>query len=231
MVHSDNKGLVLPPRIAQTQVVLVPITYKDDDSSAIFGKVNELTKILKGAEVRAFCDDRDNYNPGWKFNHWELKGTPIRLELGKKDFEKQEVRAVRRDTGEKFQMKWESLATEIPALLNTIHKEMYQRALQTRDEHLKTAYNWEEFMNALNGKNIVLTPWCKENDCELKVKDRSKEESLKIMAEAGEEEEVLTGSAKTLCLPFEPKTPLKDGDKCFHCGKEGKIMALWGRSY
>jgi prolyl-tRNA synthetase len=88
MVHSDNKGLVLPPRVAQTQVVFVPITYKDDDSAAIIGKINELTKVLKAAGVRTYCDDRDNYNPGWKFNHWELKGTPIRLELGKKDFEK-----------------------------------------------------------------------------------------------------------------------------------------------
>ena len=80
-------------------------------------KVHELTKTLKEVNVRALCDDRENYNPGWKFNHWELKGTPIRIELGKKDFEKFEVRVVRRDTGEKLQMKWEHLATEIPILL------------------------------------------------------------------------------------------------------------------
>lgn len=181
--------------------------------------------------MRAFCDDRENYNPGWKFNHWELKGTPIRIELGKKDYEKFEVRIVRRDTGEKLQMKWEHLATEIPLLLEKIHEDMYNRALKTRDEHLIDAYTWEEFMTALNGRNIVLTPWCYESECEKKVKDRSKEESLKQMAEAGEEEEVLTGAAKTLCLPFDPKTPLKDGDKCFHCGKEAKIKALWGRTY
>jgi prolyl-tRNA synthetase len=208
MVHSDNKGLVLPPRVAQTQVVFVPITYKDDDSAAIIGKINELTKALKAAGVRVYCDDRDNYNPGWKFNHWELKGTPIRLELGKKDFEKQEVRLVRRDNGEKSQMKWADLVTEIPKLLDQIHEDMYQRALKTRDEHMKVAYNWEDFMNALNGRNIVLTPWCDEGAEEEKVKDRSKEESLKLMAEAGEEEEVLTGSAKTLCIPFKPIVPL-----------------------
>ena len=102
MVHADNKGLVLPPRVAQTQVVFVPITYKDDDEKVINGKIEELAKTLKKAGVRATFDDRENYNPGWKFNHWEIKGTPIRLELGKKDFEKQEVRAVRRDNGEKF---------------------------------------------------------------------------------------------------------------------------------
>jgi prolyl-tRNA synthetase len=88
MVHSDNKGLVLPPRVAQIQVVMVPITYKDDDISAIYNKCEELTKALKEAGVRATFDDRENYNPGWKFNHWELKGVPIRLELGKKDAEK-----------------------------------------------------------------------------------------------------------------------------------------------
>jgi prolyl-tRNA synthetase len=121
----------------------------------IFGKVRELNKVLIEANIRTYCDDRDNYNPGWKFNHWELKGTPIRIELGKKDYEKQEVRVVRRDNGEKVQMKWETLAVEIPKLLNQIHEDMYQRALKNRDEHLKEASNWEEFMNALNGRNIV----------------------------------------------------------------------------
>lgn len=88
MIHSDNKGLVLPPRVAQTQVVFVPICYKDDDMTAIHSKIDELHKLLKTSGVRSYCDDRENYNPGWKFNYWELKGTPIRLELGKKDFEK-----------------------------------------------------------------------------------------------------------------------------------------------
>lgn len=93
---------------------MVPIFYKEDDQGTILGKISELTKTLKEAGVRAFLDDRDNYNPGWKFNHWELKGTPLRIELGKKDYEKEEVRVVRRDTGEKLQMKWSELATGIP---------------------------------------------------------------------------------------------------------------------
>jgi len=221
----------LPPRVAQVQVVLVPITFKEDKEGTILTKITELTKHLKEAGVRAHLDDRDNYNPGWKFNHWELKGIPLRIELGKMDLQKEEVRVVRRDTGEKIQMKWSELATSIPQLLDKIHDDMYQRALTTRDEHLKDAFTWEEFMTALNGRNIVLTPWCHENECEVKVKNKSKEESLKVMQEAGEEEEVLTGAAKTLCLPFEPRTPLKQGDVCFHCGKEAKIKALWGRSY
>jgi prolyl-tRNA synthetase len=116
-------------------------------------------------------------------------------------------------------------------MLNKIHDDMYARALKTRDEHLKVAYNWADFMAALNGRNIVLTPWCDEGAEEEKVKEKSKEESLKVMQEAGEEEEVLTGSAKTLCIPFKPLVALKDGDKCFFTGKPAKVMALWGRSY
>jgi prolyl-tRNA synthetase len=101
MVHSDDKGLVLPPRVAQIQVVIVPITYKDDDASTIQAKAEEIYKALKTAGVRVFLDDRENYNPGFKYNHWELRGVPIRLELGKKDLEKGEVRMVRRDNGDK----------------------------------------------------------------------------------------------------------------------------------
>jgi prolyl-tRNA synthetase len=231
MVHSDNRGLVLPPRVAQTQVVFIPIIKKDDNAAEIIGKANELSKALKKEGVRSYCDDSDNYNPGWKFNHWELKGTPIRLELGKNDLQKSEVTVVRRDTGEKHTLKWDTLQVAIPALLETIHADMFERARKTRDEHMKVAYNWADFMNALNGRNIVLTPWCDEGAEEEKVKDRTKEESLKFMQQAGEEEEVLTGSAKTLCIPFEPIVPLKEGDKCFFTGKPAKVMALWGRSY
>jgi len=128
-------------------------------------------------------------------------------------------------------MKWESMVEEIPKLLDKIHDDMYERALKTRDEHMKIAYNKVDFMTALNGRNIVLTPWCDEGDEEEKVKDWTKEESLKIMEEAGEDEEVLTGSAKTLCIPFNPIVPLKEGDVCFFTGKPAKVMALWGRSY
>jgi prolyl-tRNA synthetase len=107
---------------------------------------------------------------------------------------------------------------------------MYQKATKERDEHIKETDTWEEFMDSLNQKNLCLAPWCNETECELKAKDKSKEESLKIMEQAGEDEEVLTGAAKTLCIPFE-QTPLKDGAKCFHCGKDAKVKTLWGRSY
>ena len=181
--------------------------------------------------MRVYLDDRDNYNPGFKYNHWELKGVPIRIEVGKKDLDKQEVRVVRRDNGEKAQMKQSEVESEIPQLLERIQRDMYDRAKEVRDSHYKEADTWPEFMEALNAKNIVLTPWCNDRECEKKAKDRSKEESLKLMEEAGEEEEQLTGSAKTLCIPAVPKTPLVAGAVCFHCGKPAEVKALWGRTY
>jgi prolyl-tRNA synthetase len=206
MVHSDNKGLVLPPRVAHIQVVIVPITQKDN--AEILAATEALYEQLKKLGVRVYLDDRENYNPGFKFNHWELKGVPIRIEVGKKDLDEQEVRVVRRDNGDKSQMKHSDIDSEIPQLLERIQRDMFDRAKEIRDSHYKEASTWAEFMDALNGKNIVLTPWCNDRECEKQAKDKSKEESLKLMEEAGEEEEQLTGSAKTLCIPADPKTPL-----------------------
>jgi len=143
MIHGDNKGLVLPPKVAQTQVVLVPIVYKEDDQTAINSRLEDIHKQLKNAGLRVVYDDRENYNPGWKFNHWEVKGVPLRIELGKKDFEKEEVRVVRRDTGAKQQMKWSDLLAMIPQLLETIHEDMYSKAVKERDARIKDTDTWE----------------------------------------------------------------------------------------
>jgi prolyl-tRNA synthetase len=102
MIHSDNTGVVLPPRVAQVQVVIIPILFKNDDGKAIVEKAWELAKELKLAGIRVQVDDIDNHNPGFKFNNWEVKGTPLRLELGSKDFEKGEVKVAVRNSGEKF---------------------------------------------------------------------------------------------------------------------------------
>lgn len=113
MVHSDDKGLVLPPKVAQTQVVIIPILKKGDDFEAINNKAEELYKKLKDAGVKVDLDDRENYNPGFKYNHWELRGTPMRLELGSKDFEANEVRCCKRHDGKKMQLKQENLVEEV----------------------------------------------------------------------------------------------------------------------
>jgi prolyl-tRNA synthetase len=110
MIHSDNTGVVLPPRVAQVQVVIIPILFKNDDSKAIVGRAWELAKELKAAGIRVQVDDRENHNPGFKFANWEVKGTPIRLEIGTKDLEKSEVKVAIRHSGEKFQLSQEKLS-------------------------------------------------------------------------------------------------------------------------
>ncbi len=182
--------------------MLIPIVFKDDDRDAMTTKLRDLAATLKSHGVRVYIDDRENYNPGWKFNNWEMKGVPLRIELGKNDMAQSEVKVVRRDDGTKQQVKWEALGNFIPSLLEQIHEDMYARALKTRDDHIAKVNTWAEFMSELNKRNLCLAPWCNDQECEKAAKERSKVESLQL-AEQGEEEEVLTGAAKTLCIPFE----------------------------
>ena len=171
-----------------------------------------------------------NNNAGWKFNHWEQRGVPIRLEVGIKDIEKNEVRCCKRNDGKKQQLSQEGIVNSVQKILEDIHQEMYDKALQARLSHVKNIDNWADFMEALNHRNLCMAPWCDVQQCEIDVKERSKEESLKQMEEKGEEEVSLTGSAKTLCIPKEQE-PLKEGECCFACGKPATVRALWGRSY
>lgn len=113
MVHGDDKGLVMPPRVAKVQVVIIPVIFKDTEKDKLVAKAKEIEETLVKAGVRVKIDDRTNYNPGWKYNHWELKGVPLRIELGPKDLEKEEVRAIRRNDGEKFQIKWSEIGTKV----------------------------------------------------------------------------------------------------------------------
>ena len=122
-------------------------------------------------------------------------------------------------------------------LLRTIHAEMYEKAEKARDEHLRNVDNWDDFMAALNNRDICLADWCDVKECEERIKDQSKEESMKAMEDMNEDEALLTGSAKTLCIPFRmgrqasgEEKPF-EGKKCFKCGADAKVTALWGRSY
>ena len=150
----------------------------------------------------AKVDDSETHNPGYKFNEWEMRGVPVRLELGMRDINASEVKVVVRHSGEKFQASWDGLTESMQQLLEAIHQQMYQKAEAARDEHLKTVSNWDDFMAALNNRDICLADWCDEKECEERIKDVSKEESLKAMEEMNEDEALLTGSAKTLCIPY-----------------------------
>lgn len=219
MIHADNKGLVLPPRVAQIQSVIIPIPNKKvskDIVDAMIIKVGELEQTLKEAGVRVTTDCRDNYTPGWKYNHWELKGVPVRIELGPRDFESETVMLARRDTGEKTVIPWSEVTTKVPELLSTIQNEMLQRAREKFDSCIERATNWDDFMQALERKHMVLTPWADEESIEDDVKKRS------ATADAM--------GAKTLCIPFD-QPELPEGTLCFVSGKPAKNWVLWGRSY
>lgn len=161
MVHSDDKGLVLPPKVAQEQVVVVPILKTKDNQQAILDYAYDLMKKLKAAGIRTIIDDRDK-NPGNKFNHWEMRGIPLRLEIGAKEVDGGSVAYAKRNDGAKGKFPVKELVKNIEDLLGKIHTEMFQAALQARLEHQKDVFNWKDFMTEIMKRNICMTPWCGE---------------------------------------------------------------------
>ena len=226
MIHGDNKGLVLPPKVAQLHVVIVPIFHKEH-TEKIAEVAKDLCTQLKQNDIRVKVDDRTNYNPGWKFNHWEVKGVPIRIEIGAKDIQNNEARVVRRFDGLKYQESLDTIVPKIVSELEFIQESMYQKAVEERDSRISKATTWDVFMTELNKRNIIETPWCDQVACEKNVKERSKEESKAAETEG---EELLTGSAKTLCKPLK-QDPLADDAVCFACDAKPTTRVIWGRSY
>ncbi|GIL72508.1 hypothetical protein Vretimale_4295 [Volvox reticuliferus] len=219
MTHADDKGLVLPPRMAPKQVVIIPIPKANtapEMVQAMMDKVAELKEALEKQDVRVVTDTRNNYTPGWKYNHWELKGLPLRMELGPKDMDNGVVVLARRDTGAKETVAWADVAARVPVLLETIQADMFAAAKARTATCTEVCHSFEEFMTALNNKHMALTPWADEEAIEEEVKKKSTTPDAM--------------GAKTLCLPFEaPELP--EGTKCFYSGKPAKNWALWGRSY
>ncbi|KAI9202618.1 uncharacterized protein BJ171DRAFT_512715 [Polychytrium aggregatum] len=238
MVHGDDKGLVLPPRVASIQAIVVPvgITAKTTDAErqALYDKANELVSTLKAAGVRAKSDTRDNYTPGYKYNHWEMKGVPLRLEVGPKDVAKNETRAVRRDTGVACQLSLSQLVAGVAELLEDIQNDMFAKAKKERDAHIVRLEKWEDgegFVKSLDGKNLILAPWCERVACEEAVKERS---SRVADGDEPQDEKAPSMGAKTLCIPFQQPTenPLVPGKTgCFACEHKAVSYTLWGRSY
>ncbi|XP_075075069.1 proline--tRNA ligase, cytoplasmic-like isoform X3 [Nicotiana tabacum] len=187
MVHGDDKGLVLPPKVAATQE----------------------------SGIRAEADYRDNYSPGWKYSHWEMKGVPLRIEIGPKDLANNQVRAVRRDNGAKTDIPVANLVEEVNNVLASIQQNLFDVAKQKRDACVQVVKTWDEFAEAISQKKLILAPWCDEEDVEKDVKARTKGEM---------------GAAKTLCSPFD-QPELPEGTLCFASGKPAKKWTYWGRSY
>lgn len=231
MTHSDNRGLVLPPRVAQTQVVVVPVglTTKStkEQRETINKGAKDIEQKLFDADVRVTGDYRDNYSPGWKFADWELKGVPLRVEFGPKDQAAGQVLAVRRDTGAKFTVKLDELQTRIPEILEIIQKDLLEKARKDFDDHRVIVEEWKDFVPTLNNKNVILSPWCGVPECEDDIKDSS--------ASTGEEGEEVDDrapsmGAKSLCIPGH-QPPLKPGQLCVRCTRKAVTYCMFGRSY
>jgi prolyl-tRNA synthetase len=170
MTHGDERGLILPPRIAPYQVVIVPIP-RGNWRETVLPHAQAIRAALVSRGVRVMLDDRDAYTPGWKFSEWELRGVPLRLEIGPKDIEKQHVMLARRDTREKSTAPMEGIAGAVAAMLEAIQKNMLDRALAYREEHTSATASWDEFTQIMEGRpGFVVAPWCGDAVCEADIK-------------------------------------------------------------
>jgi prolyl-tRNA synthetase len=170
MTHGDETGLMLPPRVAPYQVVIVPIP-RGNWRETVLPHAQAVRASLQAAGVRVMLDDRDAYTPGWKFSEWELRGVPVRLEIGPKDIEKQQVMLARRDTREKAPASMDGLVDHVKALLDTIQRSMFERALAFQKDHTASTSSWAEFTQIMEGRpGFVIAPWCGSAACEADIK-------------------------------------------------------------
>ncbi|KIK02842.1 hypothetical protein K443DRAFT_677301 [Laccaria amethystina LaAM-08-1] len=232
MVHGDNQGLVLPPRVASIQVIVVPcgITAKstDEQRAEINDACEELAKTLKKAGVRAKADLREGYTPGYKFNDWEQKGVPLRLEIGPNDLKKQQTLSVRRDNGDKKPLPLADIGTNVATFLEVIQDNMFNRAKEQYWSRVKEVTDWKDVIPTLDNKCIVVMPWCEVEACEDDIKERSGRSA------EPQDERAPSAGAKSLAIPFDqsPWTPIEHGKtKCPACGSDAKRWTMFGRSY
>ncbi len=205
MAHGDNRGLKLPPRVAPIQVVVVPIAMHKE---GVKEKAEELANNLK-EKFRVQLDDRDQYSPGYKFNHWEMKGVPLRIELGPRDIENGKCILARRDNQEKIEVELCEVTTKVNEVLEKIQESMFNACLERMNEKTTIAHNMDEFKSSMDeNQGFVKSMWCGSAECEEKIRE-------------------ITG-AKSRCMPFEQENL---GDTCVCCGKHANKMVVWGRQY
>ncbi len=205
----------------------ITVSLKEEERQALYAECKDYEDQLRSAGIRVSGDYRENYSPGWKFNHWELKGVPVRLEVGPRDVKNSEYVAVRRDMPLKLKLKKAAVKQEMPELLKTIQADLFTKAKNDLDSHISLAENWTDFMSALEGGNLILAPYCGLPACEEEIKDLSK-------ADADVEPGAPSMGAKTLCSPFDqPKEIVKGKQKCIKegCARAPKLYTLFGRSY
>jgi prolyl-tRNA synthetase len=209
MTHGDDGGLILPPKVAPYQVVIVPIP-RGNWRETVLPKAQAIRDELVARGIRVMLDDRDTQTPGWKFNEWELRGVPLRLEIGPKDLEKSQVVLARRDTREKAFTPMEGLAAHVEALLATIQRALFERAVAFRDEHTSEANSYEDFKQLLEGRpGFVISPWCGSATCEAEIKTETQ--------------------ATIRNIPF--VSPPANGKRCLKCGEPATVHAWFAKSY
>ena len=209
MTHSDDNGLVLPPKLAPYQVVIVPIYKGHEQLDAISEVAEGLMKDLRAAGVTVKFDNRDTHKPGWKFNQYELQGVPVRIAIGPKDLEKGSVEVARRDTLTKQFMQQDEVAKAIPALLDEIQASLFEKALSFREENSQTADTWEEFKALMKGNpGFVYAHWDGTTETEDKIKDLTK--------------------ATIRCIPLNNK---QEEGKCILTGKPSTQRVVFAKAY
>lgn len=208
MVHGDDRGLVFPPKVAPTQVILVPIAPKKVREE-VLPKVTAIYQRLKESGLRIEMDDREEYSPGWKFNEWEMKGVPLRIEIGPRDLEAGQAVIARRDTGEKETVALADLQARAQCLLGEIQVNMFEKAKKFRAENTYRTDDYQEFKKIIEEKRgFVISRWCGHSECELAIKEDTK--------------------ATIRCLPFDQEEP---PGKCLRCGTEANTLAYFARAY
>ena len=205
MVHGDNNGLKLPPHIAPIQLIVIPIQQKKE---GVLDKARAIEKVLQESGIRTRLDDSDK-SPGWKFADCEMRGIPLRLEIGPRDIESNSCILVRRDTNEKIQVSLDNISDKVKDLLEMIQHDMYDKAKKHLESHTYVAKNMDEFTDIINNKaGFIKAMWCGHQECEDKIKELT--------------------AATSRCMPFEQE---KISDVCVCCGKPATKMVYWGRAY
>ncbi len=209
MAHADDNGLVLPPKLAPTQVVIVPIYKNEEQYDQICTKGKEIMEALKKKGIRVKLDDRDTERPGWKFAEYELKGVPIRMAIGPRDLENGEIELARRDTGEKAQEKMEGVEERVPALLDEIQNNIFQKALSFREQNTRKVDSYDEFKQVLKEKGgFILAHWDGDTKTEEKIKQDTK--------------------ATIRCIPLDPDA---EKGECMVTGKPSERRVIFAKAY
>jgi prolyl-tRNA synthetase len=209
MVHGDDHGLILPPKLASTQVVVVPIGKTEEERAQVAEMVERVQMVLQG-DVRLRVDDREEYSPGWKFNEWEMRGVPLRIEIGPRDVEKEQVTLARRDIPGregKSGASLDDLLGEVEEMLATIQADLHRRALHFREEHTYDPQDYGEFQEAVS-QGFAYSWWCGDVECETRIKDDTK--------------------ATIRCIPLDQES---GKGQCIHCGGEATERAIFARAY